>query len=97
MRRLVALITHLPPDSALSRTVNSGWSDDRELAAALVELAHAQFRATLAAGGVKRLPRPLKVPRPDPYQPDQGTAAAPARPKSRQPTEAEVLAFFAGR
>ncbi|GAB3952563.1 hypothetical protein GCM10029976_090980 [Kribbella albertanoniae] len=93
VRRLLSFLAHLPPDSAVSREVNSNWNDDRELAAALVELAHAQFRATLAAGGVKRLPRPLKVPRPEPYK---GDAVAPAKP--RQPNEAEVMAFFsAGR
>lgn len=93
MRRLVAFITNLPPDSAVGRKVNSNWNDDRELAAALVELAHAQFRATLASGGVKRIPKPLKVPRPKPFD---GMPEA-AQPKPRLASEAEVLQFFSGR
>jgi len=50
-----------------------------ELAALNVEIAHHHYRATLAASGVKRgkLPPPLHLDRPTPWQPDVEPNRAP--------------------
>lgn len=62
------MVWHLPPDSALHRELSGGWTTANELAAVTAEVMFAQYRATLASGGVKkyRLPPPLSIPRPEP-------------------------------
>jgi hypothetical protein len=72
VRALVALIGHLPPDSAFSRATGGWWSDAHELAASQIELTHALLMLTARAYGSKARARPLRVPRP-------GDAAVPAR------------------
>jgi hypothetical protein len=82
------MIQGLPADSALVRKLSGGWSDDRELAAAQVEILHAIYRATLAAGGMKQLPPPLRIPRPNQYN---------AGPQKRLATKSEAVDFFTRR
>ncbi len=79
MRRLFALVEHLPPESALARAKDWWWTESHELAAVVAELGHAQWVTALATAGVKqgRLPKALTIPRPKP----EGTpepAKAPA-------------------
>jgi hypothetical protein len=74
-------------DSAYVAEFTGGWTDAMELRAATVELIHALYRATLAAHGSKRVPKQVKVPRP---QPD----IASVTPIRRDPSEDEVAAFF---
>jgi len=88
----------------LSREISGGWTQDNELAALGVEVAHHHYRATLAAAGVKRgrLPAPLSLPRPQPYEGTQTRAPqSPRRPGASSPgrrhasTVAEVTAVLA--
>ena len=62
------------------------WSTQDELRALQLEMAHQHYRATLAVGGCKkhRLPPPLSIPRPTPWEPDKvelPTVAGSRRPR----------------
>lgn len=70
------------------RTLTGQWSDDKELAATQIEMLHAIYRATLAVGGVKQIPKQLRIPRPKP-------AITP--PPRRAASEAEVIDFFTAK
>jgi hypothetical protein len=60
----VALIAHLPPESAYARATGGWWTDAHELAATTVEVLHALTLLTARAYGAKGRQRPLRVPRP---------------------------------
>lgn len=63
MRRLAALVRHLPRDSATVRAVEPAaqWSDLEHLVASLLDATRA---ANWQRGGDKRAPRPAPVRRP---------------------------------
>lgn len=65
VRRLSVLIRQLPPESALWHDTAAGWSVERELSAATVEMLGQVCRAVYAAAGApkSKWPKPLKVPR----------------------------------
>lgn len=80
-------------DSALARKYTHGWGMPEELAAVAVEIAHENFRAFLAANGVKRgrLPAALRIPRPD------GASTVEHRPqptRRRAASVAEVMSVL---
>jgi len=74
VRRLMALIRGLPPESTLSRVTGDWWTEGHELTASLVELTHAVAQASQLSAqtgwaqvaGKKQFPKPdpLKIPRP---------------------------------
>lgn len=85
LRRIYALITGLPQDSALARSMGWAWTEDSEMTATLVELVHDQAssaRAMVNALSGKRKwngpPKPLRWPRPTP-------TVAPRRPEPAAP------------
>ena len=67
MARMRALLRWLPHDAAVWVGTPMAWTVERELMATTVELLGELLRAVMASGGVKRsrLPKPIKVPRPD--------------------------------
>lgn len=64
MRRLAALIGHLPPESAYLRATDQWWTTEHELSAGTVELLHAVLVGLARMSGSKRKVTPLRVPRP---------------------------------
>lgn len=88
VRRLVTLVSNLPPKSAVHRAFDpEGWDWDmsRELQAATIEvldLANAMYQAAHEKDGSGRLRKLLHVPRPTPDEEPEVASAA------------EIEAFF---
>jgi hypothetical protein len=71
LRRLLALVANLPPDSALHRVldpygVGAGWGWREELLAAIAQLVDHSNRLFVSANSKKgaKVPRPIAIPRP---------------------------------
>lgn len=67
MRRLRALIHHLPRDSALARDIapeSAAWTNTDELLAGLIEVTDAWFRVIVKGLGAKGLGPPVTIDRP---------------------------------
>lgn len=66
VRRLIALVGNLPRDSATARQLDTldGWTQEHELLATIVDMMGENTRVALAAAGVKKLPDPVRFPRP---------------------------------
>lgn len=79
VRRLVALVTGLPPASALHRAVDPEgweWTAEREIQAATFEaldLANAMYQAAHEKDGTGRLRKLLRLPRPRSIEEQQET------------------------
>ena len=65
-RRIVGLLTWLPAEAALWRSMKVSWTEDRELAAIQIELLDSLRRTYIAANSKKgaRMPDPIRIPRP---------------------------------
>lgn len=65
-RRIVGLLTWLPAEAALWRSMKVSWTEDRELAAIQIELLDALRRTYIVANSKKgaRMPDPVRIPRP---------------------------------
>lgn len=76
---------------ALIAGVRDKWTATEELLAGIYEVAHMNYRALLALGGVKEkeLPKPVRVPRP-------GEAAKPKK-KARTVSGPELVQYVRGR
>ncbi len=61
-RELLNLLKRVPEDGALKS--RDGWTTTHELAAVNAEVGHALLLAVMGIGGVKKLPKPLHIPRP---------------------------------
>lgn len=87
MRRLAALILHLPPESATSRrhqTDADHWTTTDELLATLIEIVDATS-LRLARLWTKKgttLPKPVSIPRP--YEPSRPPVMSMSDPRVRQ-------------
>lgn len=68
MRRLLVLVQGLPDGSYTWS--QEGWTMERELLAANVELSHTMAGILIRLGGSKRRLKPLRIPRPKPKRPD---------------------------
>lgn len=75
---------------ALVAGVRERWTTTDELLAGLYELTHAIYRVNLAQAGVKKIPEPLRVPRPG-----DETKAAPK--KTKKTTGAELRQWVQAR
>jgi hypothetical protein len=89
-RRLLVLLSHLPPDSAVGRALGGdavGWTIEHELLATLVDVAnvHRWQHARVHFKGVSGQP-PERVPRP--HRPNH------ERPRRRHMTVEEMAAMF---
>lgn len=65
-RYINSLLTWLPSDAAVWRSMGNAWSDEKELAATNIEVVDALRRAFIVANSKKgaREPEPVRIPRP---------------------------------
>jgi hypothetical protein len=86
MRRVLALVRNLPPESALHRAENGGaqWTIDTEIAAVTAELLWANVMSKVPRNKQPR--KPFHIPRPH-----------EKRRKKRPASPDEIRAFFAKR
>jgi hypothetical protein len=86
-RRLRVLISHLPQDSSLARSMGWWWSDVHEMQAQLIELAALSAQATTATvgslTGKRWRPTPANFPRPT--LPSVPVPAGPPAPRAPAP------------
>ena len=81
MRRLRALVTGLPRDSALFR--DGGWDEQTELLATVAELTDQGNRLLHGAFMQGKPPKPIEIPRPGKGGQDQRERRMPALNRPR--------------
>lgn len=95
-RKAMALVSHLPANSAIVTDANGGvvWTEDTELLAVQIEVMFAMIRILLQGFGAKKhqIPKPVSIDRPW----DRVRAAGPKRKATAQETVDILAALMKG-